>query len=89
MTAVAVIMNVRNHARPGRALLLALFLTALCALVTGASAVSINVGTYHANNVGDTVTVPIVVDSFPNGLAGYKVTIALSNGQTATISNVA
>ncbi|MEN6341428.1 MAG: carbohydrate-binding protein [Methanospirillum sp.] len=82
-------MNVRNHARPGRALLLALILAALCALVTGASAVSINVGTYHANNVGETVTVPIVVDSFPDGLAGYKVTIALSNGQIATISNVA
>ncbi len=86
MTAVAVIMNVHNHVRTGRSLLLALALVALCAIVTGASAATVTTGTNTIPAVGGTVSVPIVFDSAPTGLIGAEYTVTLSNAAVADIT---
>ena len=65
-------MNVRNQARPGRAILLALVLAALCALVTGASATSVTTGDLQIAAVGGTVSVPITLDVAATGLSGTR-----------------
>ena len=86
MTAVAVIMNVHSHTRAGRSLLFALALVALCAIVTGASAQTVSTGDFQIPSVGGTVSVPIVLDSAPNGLIGAEYTVTLSNAAVADIT---
>ncbi len=88
MKPVAVIMNLREHSRIGGALLFTLVLAALCALVTGASAASINVGTYQIDTIGDTVTAPIVLSEATTGLSGYQFTVSLGNPPVAEITSV-
>jgi hypothetical protein len=89
MTAVAVIMNVHNHVRTGRSLLLALALVALCAIVTGASAATVTTGTFTIPAVGGTVSVPIVFDSALTGLDGAEYTVALTTPGVAQITDFA
>ncbi len=81
-------MNLRNHARSGRVLLLALVLAALCALVTGASAASLTTGDFQIPAIGGTVSVPITLDTAPAGLSGYEMTVTLGDGTVAEITAV-
>jgi hypothetical protein len=81
-------MIVRHPARPSRVLLVALGIACLALLVPGAAAVSITTGTFQAGSAGETVSVPIILDSAPQGIAGYQITAGLSNPAVATITAV-
>ena len=55
----------------------------------GAGAVNLGAGTYQVNSVGEAVSIPIVLDSAPGGLSGYRVSVSLTNPSVATIASVA
>jgi len=66
----------------------ALFVSGGLLLTAGvAAAQTVSAGS-ETVNVGETVEVPIVYDLAPQGLAGYKMTISLSNGAVADIEAV-
>ena len=88
MKPVAVIMNIRNHTRMGRALLLTLVLAALCTLVTGASAASVTTGNFQVPNIGDTVQIPVVLDNASARLSGYQFSFTLGTSSVAEITAV-
>jgi hypothetical protein len=56
--------------------------------VTGVGANNIQVQNVHVNKIGDTVPVSLVLDTSPAGVAGYDITVSLSNSAVATITNV-
>ena len=82
-------MIVQRHNRPGRLLGTALVLICLCLLVPGAAAVNVATGSYQVSTVGETVSVPVVLDSAPGGISGYRIVVSLSNPSVATITSVA
>ena len=53
-----------------------------------APAVSIATGSFRVASAGETTTIPIVLDSAPNGLSGYGITVALSDPSVAEITSV-
>lgn len=55
----------------------------------GAGAVNLGTGTYQVGSVGEAVSIPIVLDSVPGGLSGYRVSVSLTNPSVATIASVA
>lgn len=81
-------MNVWHHSRSRLAIGAALAIACLCALVSGAAAVTIATGSYQAGSVGETVSIPIVLDSASGGLSGYQITVSLSDTSIATITAV-
>ena len=82
-------MIVQRHNRPGRLLGTALVLICFCVLVPVVAAVNVATGSYQASSVGETVSVPIVLDSAPGGLSGYRIIVSLSDPSVATITSVA
>ena len=82
-------MIVQRHNRPGRLLGTALVLICFCVLVPVVAAVNVATGSYQASSVGETVSVPIVLDSAPGGLSGYRIVVSLSDPSVATITSVA
>jgi|GEM_PF-1893147 len=82
-------MKVCNHPRTGGPILLILIAAALCSLFGGASAATVGTGNFQILNVGDTITVPITLDTAPNGISGYKITVTLSDTSIAEITAVA
>lgn len=54
-----------------------------------ASAVSIAAGSARLASVGETVNVTVVLDSAPNGLSGYNISVALTDPSVAEITAVA
>lgn len=82
-------MIVQRHNRPGRLLGTVLVLICFCVLVPGVAAVNVATGSYQVSSVGETVSVPIVLDSAPGGLSGYRITVGLSDPSVATITSVA
>ncbi len=64
----------------------ALVLLGAAALATGASAATITSGTYTIPAVGGTVSVPVVLDTAPNGLIAAEYTVTLSNAAVADIT---
>ena len=64
-------------------------LVAMCALVATASAVTISTGTFQISEIGNTVQIPIVLDSAPGGISGYRIAASLSDPSVATITAVA
>ncbi|MDD1719877.1 MAG: hypothetical protein LUQ25_07455 [Methanoregulaceae archaeon] len=65
-----------------------LILTGLLILVTTASAVTLSAGNVQVATPGTTATVNIVLDQVPAGLAGYNLSIGLSNTSVAEIVSV-
>lgn len=51
-------------------------------------AVSIATGSFQVAAVGENATIPIVLDSAPNGFSGYGITVALTNPSVAEITAV-
>lgn len=82
-------MPCRSCTHPRRSFVLALALVCLCAIVYGAGAVNLGTGTYQVGSVGEAVSIPIVLDSVPGGLSGYRVSVSLTNPSVATIASVA
>jgi hypothetical protein len=68
--------------------ILSLLLVSLFLLVAGAAADTIHVQNVQVNTIGATVPVTIVLDSSPAGVAGYNITVSLSNPSVATITAV-
>ena len=85
-------MNVRNHARTGRVLLFVLALVALCALVTGASGQTlqstISMDTNPIEIDGNTVDTYIMIDSLPNGCAGFRFDVRFTTAGIAEVNSV-
>jgi PKD repeat protein len=80
-------MNILSRTEFRRsALLLALILLSGCLLIPGAFAVTISTGTHQIDTVGNTTTIPIIMDSAPNALSGYKIQVNLSNPDVGTIT---
>ncbi|WP_440949140.1 carbohydrate-binding protein [Methanosphaerula subterraneus] len=80
-------MNILSRTEFRRsALLLALILLSGCLLIPGAFAVTISTGTYQIDTAGNTTTIPIIMDEAPNGFAYYKIQVALTNPDVATIT---
>ena len=86
---VSFVMIVQHHNRPGRLLGTALVLICFCVLVPVAAAANIATGSFQVSSVGETVSVPIVLDTAPGGISGYRVVVSLSNPSVATITSVA
>lgn len=61
--------------------------TATTVLPTSA-AVSIATGSFQVESAGENATVPIVLDSAPNGLSGYSITVALMDPAVAELTAV-
>jgi PKD repeat protein len=81
-------MNILSRTEIRRsALLLALILLSGCLLIPGAFAVTVSTGTYQIDTVGNTTTIPIMMDEAPNGFAYYKIQISLTNPNVATITD--
>lgn len=81
-------MNVRRNIRPRLVLGATLVIACLCALVSGVAAVNLATGSLQIGSVGETVSVPIVLDSASDGISGYRITASLSNPSVATITAV-
>lgn len=82
-------MNVQRHNRPYRFLGTALVLICFCALVPGVAAVNVATGSFQVASVGETVSIPIVLDSASGGISGYRITATLSDPSVAMITGVA
>jgi|GEM_PF-1242358 len=82
-------MPCRSCIHPRRSFVLALAFVCLCAIVYGAGAVNLGAGTYQVDPVTEAVSIPIVLDSAPGGLSGYRVSVSLTNPSVATIASVA
>ncbi|HIH04348.1 MAG TPA: hypothetical protein HA263_11080 [Methanoregulaceae archaeon] len=54
-----------------------------------ASAVTISTGTFQISESGNTVQIPIVLDSASGGISGYRITVRLNDPSVATITAVA
>lgn len=79
-------MNILSRTEFRRStLLLALILISGCLLIPGALAVTISTGTFQIDTVGNTTTIPIVMDEAPNGLAGYGLVVDLSPAGVANV----
>jgi hypothetical protein len=63
-------------------------LVSLSLLVAGAAADTIQVQNVQVNTIGGIIPVNIVLDTTPAGIAGYDITISLSNSSVATITDV-
>jgi hypothetical protein len=61
----------------------------VCALVSGVAAANLATGSFQIGTVGETVSIPVVLDSAPGGISGYGITVSLSNPSVATITAVA
>ncbi len=61
----------------------------VCALVSGVAAANLATGSFQIGTVGETVSIPIVLDSAAGGISGYRITVSLSNPSVATITAVA
>ncbi len=81
-------MNVWRHNRPHPALLVALIAVFTCALAPGVAGSTISTGSFQIGAAGGTASVPIVLDSAPGGISGYRITVSLSNPSVATIAAV-
>ena len=68
--------------------IIALLLASLFLLITGAAADTIQVQNVHVNTIGATTPVVITLDTASEGVAGYDVTISLSNHSVASITSV-
>jgi hypothetical protein len=82
-------MNVQRHNRPRLALGAAMVIACVCALVSGVAAATLSTGSFQIGTVGETVSIPVVLDSAPGGISGYGITVSLSNPSVATITAVA
>lgn len=82
-------MNVRHHNRPRLFIGAALVLACLCALVSGVAAANIATGSFQIVSVGETTSIPIVLDSASGGISGYRITVNLNDPSIATITAVA
>jgi hypothetical protein len=69
-------------------LTISLLLVSLFLLVAGAAADTIHVQNVQVNTIGTSVPVTIFLDSSPSGVAGYDITVSLSNPSVATITAV-
>ena len=81
-------MNVRRHNWPGWTLGAALVLICFCALVPGVAAANVATGSFQIASVGETASIPIVLDSASGGISGYRITVSLSDPSVATITAV-
>ena len=68
--------------------IVALLLVSLFLLTTSVAADTIKVQNVKVNTIGTTMPVTIVLDTSSAGIAGYDITISLSNASVATITNV-
>ena len=82
-------MNVQRHNRPRLVLGAAMVIACVCALVSGVAAANLATGSFQIGTVGETVSIPVVLDSAPGGISGYGITVSLSNPSVATITAVA
>ncbi len=82
-------MNVRHHNRPRLVLRAALVLACLCVLVSGVAAANLATGSFQIGSVGETTSIPIVLDSASGGISGYRITVSLNDPSVATITAVA
>jgi hypothetical protein len=67
---------------------IAVLLVSLFLLVAGASADTLQVQNVKVTSIGATVPVNIVLDTSPAGIAGYDITVSLSNPSVAKIIQV-
>ena len=81
-------MHVRCHNWPGWTLGAALVLICFCVLVPGVAAANVATGSFQIASVGETVSIPIVLDSASGGISGYRITVSLSDPSVATITAV-
>ncbi len=81
-------MIVRRHNWPGWTLGAVLVLICFCALVPGVAAVNVATGSFQIASVGETASIPIVLDSASGGISGYRMTVSLSDPSVATITAV-
>lgn len=81
-------MNVRSHNRPRLALGAGVVIACVCALVSGVAAANLGSGSFQIGTVGETVSIPIVLDSAPGGISGYRITVSLGNPSVGTITAV-
>jgi hypothetical protein len=79
-------MNVQRHNRPRLALGAGMVIACVCALVSGVAAANLGTGSFQIGTVGETTSVPIVLDSAAGGISGYRITVSLSNPSVATIT---
>ncbi len=71
--------------------LFGLLIAGLCLLLAGSQAVSaiqVNGGSAVVNSLGETASMEIRLDSAPQGLSGYNISLALSNPGVAEIVDV-
>lgn len=78
-------MDIRRQSQRGWTFIMALALAVLFAIVPGVTAVSISTGSFQIPSVGGTVSVPIILDSAPEGISGFEITVSLSDPSVATI----
>jgi PKD repeat protein len=69
-------------------LFIVLLLISLFLLITGAAANTIQVQNVRMNSIGATLPVNITLDTSTAGIAGYDITVSLSNSSVATITSV-
>ncbi len=81
-------MIVQRHNRPERFIEVALILICFCAVVPGVAAVDVATGSFQVASVGETVSIPIILDSASGGISGYRITVSLSDQSIATITTV-
>ncbi len=60
----------------------------VCALISGVAAANLATGSFQIGTVGETASIPIVLDSAAGGISGYQITVSLSNPSVATITAV-
>lgn len=82
-------MNVRSDNRPHVAIGAALVVACLCTLVSGVAGVNLATGSFQIGSVGETASIPIVLDSASDGISGYRITVSLSDPSVASITAVA
>jgi PKD repeat protein len=66
---------------------IAVLLVSLFLIVSGAAASTVQVQNGQVNTIGSNATINLTLDSSSAGLAGYDITVALSNASVATIIN--
>lgn len=80
-------MSMRKIGAVLRSLSLASLLVVIFSVVAASSTISVSSGLIAG--LGSTITVAITLDKAPNGLAGYTITVSLSNPSLADIIDVA
>jgi|GEM_PF-971019 len=81
-------MTVRTHSQTRRAGRAALIFICALALLQGAVAANIATGSFQLASPGQTVNIPIVLDSVPGGISGYRLTVTLGNPSVGDITAV-